>query len=446
MHDPKDLALAMAPVVREFVTAVTGPLLKRIEELEAREIPKALSADDIDQQVRFYLAANPPAAPMLTQDILDQMADLAKAAAITLEDVQPIIDDGVARAVADLPAPKDGSSVTLDDVRPVIEEAVKAAVADIPAPKDGASVTTEDVQPLIAEAIAKAVAELPRPKDGESVTTDDVRPMIEEAVKVAVSSIPTAKDGTSVTVEDVAPLIEEQVSKAVAAIPIPEKGKDADPEEVARLVAETVERAVAALPEPKDGQDADMEALAKQVDALVAEKMAEIPVPQDGKSVTVEDVEPVLAELVQRAVAEIPAPKDGVGLAGALIDRDGQLAVTLTNGETLQLGNVVGQDGIDGKNGDLGLGFDDMEVNLHEDGRTVVLSFARGDVRKAFEIGFPVVLDRGVFKDGQTYEPGDGVTWAGSWWIAQEKTESKPGTDPTWRLAVKRGRDGKDAK
>jgi hypothetical protein len=41
--------------------------------------------------------------------------------------------------------------------------------------------------------------------------------------------------------------------------------------------------------------------------------------------------------------------KDGVGLAGALIDRDGSLVVTLTNGEVKSLGSVVGKDGADGR-------------------------------------------------------------------------------------------------
>ena len=41
----------------------------------------------------------------------------------------------------------------------------------------------------------------------------------------------------------------------------------------------------------------------------------------------------------------------GVGAAGAMIDRDGQLIMTMTNGETIRLGNVVGKDGQNGKDG-----------------------------------------------------------------------------------------------
>jgi hypothetical protein len=57
------------------------------------------------------------------------------------------------------------------------------------------------------------------------------------------------------------------------------------------------------------------------------------------------------------------------------------------------------------------------------------------------------VIDRGVFKDGTEYDKGDGVTWGGSFWIAQRDTQSKPDAgNGDWRLAVKKGRDGKDAK
>ena len=40
--------------------------------------------------------------------------------------------------------------------------------------------------------------------------------------------------------------------------------------------------------------------------------------------------------------------------------------------------------------------------------------------------------------------PGDGTTWGGSFWIAQGETGEKPDTGKGWRLAVKKGRDGRD--
>lgn len=61
------------------------------------------------------------------------------------------------------------------------------------------------------------------------------------------------------------------------------------------------------------------------------------------------------------------------------------------------------------------------------------------------EIRSPAVLDRGVFREVSAYERGDGVTFGGSFWIAQKDApEGKPGTSADWRLAVKKGRDGAD--
>ncbi len=65
---------------------------------------------------------------------------------------------------------------------------------------------------------------------------------------------------------------------------------------------------------------------------------------------------------------------------------------------------------------------------------------------KSVPVTLPSLIDRGVFKSGTVYERGDGVTFGGSFWIAQKQTEAKPGDgNQDWRLAVKRGRDGKDA-
>jgi len=102
--------------------------------------------------------------------------------------------------------------------------------------------------------------------------------------------------------------------------------------------------------------------------------------------------------------------------------------------------------GKDGKDGADGLGFDDLEV-CHDGERVVTLRFIKGDRIKESAVTFPVVIDRGVYQAGRTYQKGDGVTWAGSWWIAQDTTSEKPGNGATkWRLAVKAGRDGSDGK
>lgn len=133
---------------------------------------------------------------------------------------------------------------------------------------------------------------------------------------------------------------------------------------------------------------------------------------------------------------------DGIGLAGALIDRDGQLVVTLTNGEAKQLGPVVGKDGERGKDGADGLGFEDLSFVEDEAGRPVA-KFQRGDIVKS--VTLPCIIDRGIFKAESEYLRGDAVTFGGCLWIAKKDApEGKPGDGEGWRLAVKKGRDGRD--
>ena len=73
-------------------------------------------------------------------------------------------------------------------------------------------------------------------------------------------------------------------------------------------------------------------------------------------------------------------------------------------------------------------------------GRT--LRWAIGDT--VHEIKTAIVLDAGVWKEGASYVAGDGVTLGGSFFIAQTATTAKPGKSDDWRLAVKRGSDGRD--
>lgn len=53
-------------------------------------------------------------------------------------------------------------------------------------------------------------------------------------------------------------------------------------------------------------------------------------------------------------------------------------------------------------------------------------------------------LDRGTWRAGETYERSHLATWNGSTWMAVQNTTSQPGTDATWRIFAKAGRDGRD--
>jgi hypothetical protein len=120
----------------------------------------------------------------------------------------------------------------------------------------------------------------------------------------------------------------------------------------------------------------------------------------------------------------LPVPKDG---------RDGLPGATGT----------PGRDGKDGAPGKDGLGFDDLAVE-YDGERAFTLKFLRGAESKEFAFTLPLVLDRGVWREGRAYAKGDAVTWGGSTWIAQRATDAKPdAADGSWRLSVKKGRDAK---
>lgn len=165
----------------------------------------------------------------------------------------------------------------------------------------------------------------------------------------------------------------------------------------------------------------------------------------------------------ENGVAGLPGAA-GIGIQELLIDQDGILIATMTDGTARSCGRVVGRDGrsVDmdeveaaiaekvaaippPKDGADGLGWADMTEELAEDGRTIITRYQRGDQVKEYRHTLDVVLDRGIWREGE-YQRGDGVTWAGSYWIAQALTTDKPDGGKGWRLAVKRGRDGKNGR
>ena len=160
---------------------------------------------------------------------------------------------------------------------------------------------------------------------------------------------------------------------------------------------------------------------------------------KDGTSVSVEDVTPVLADLVGKAVAALPPAQKGEpgepGLRGEP-GRDGRDASDIP-----MLKGFIGEE--------MRLRLDEtlksFDVTTPDDGRTLTFSFDVSGETVQREIKTSLVLDRGVWKSGP-FAKGDGVSFGGSFFIAQLDTEDKPETSGAWRLAVKRGRDGRDGK
>ncbi len=297
----------------------------------------------------------------------------------------------------------------------------------------------------------------------------------------------TAQD-TAAIVKGIAPVILQVVSSAVAPLQVEiaalkaqlagvrngmdgKDGKDAEPVDLDVIALKAAEL----IPVPKDGKDGaapDVEEVAK-VAALL------IPTPKDGRDG--KDADPVTQEQIEGAVRrylEIFPPakgekgepglngkdgsdglngKDGIGLAGLLINKDGEAVATLSDGSIHTLGHIVGRDGEKGEAGQPGApGADGLHgkdgtleniVPVLED-RTLTFHYKdTGTPIEGWSVKLPMLIDRGVWSRERAYEIGDVLSYGGSAWIAKADSQGQqPGTDAGadfWRLAVKRGNDGK---
>ncbi|EOP4433474.1 phage portal protein, partial [Escherichia coli] len=349
--------------------------------------------------------------------------------------------------------------VTGDDVRPMLEQMVKEAVSHIPVPRDGRDYDPEVLQ----KAVNDAVANIPQPADGKSLTPDDVRPMLEQMVTEAVSHIPVPRDGRDYDPD----VLQKAVNDAVANIPQPADGKSLTPDDVRPMLEQMVKEAVSHIPVPRDGRDYDPDVLQKAVNDAVAN----IPQPADGKSITPDDVRPMLEQMVKEAVSHIPVPRDGRDydpdvLQKAVLDavsalpapQDGRDATALEilpaidDQKSFPRGTYATHQGglwraYEKTHGMRGWeclvdGVADIDVSITgERSFSVVIRQSSGQcTEKTFSL--PVMLYRGVFRAGETYHPGDTVTWGGSLWHCNSMTGDKPGEAHSsgWTLAAKRGR------
>jgi hypothetical protein len=225
-------------------------------------------------------------------------------------------------------------------------------------------------------------------------------------------------------------------------------GKDVDPEQIQRMVSEEIAKllpalvkaAVEAIPKPKDGidgkdgkdgrdgidgKDADPEEFKQLINKL----FAEIPKPKDGASVTLQEVTPLITSQIAKIFSEFEKPKDG---------RDGKDGINGKDG-------VNGRDGRDGKDGRDAFDLEDFECSISDDERMLTLAWARGNVRVEKQIRLSHAIYKGVWSAGD-FLKGDMVTFGGSVFVAKRDTNSRPESDDSWQLCVKRGRDGKDGK
>lgn len=342
----------------------------------------------------------------------------------------PDFESMVKAAIAELPAPS----------TPDIAAMVSEAVAAIPVPKDSKSVTVDDIQPMIQELVRKAVADIPAPKDGKDFDPATLKQAVDLAVREAVDAIPVPQDGKSVTVDDVTPVLQELVNNAVAEIPVPKDGKDFDPATLNQAVDLAVSKAIEAIPVPQDGKSVTPEDVRPMIQELVTASIPELP---DVKSLVSEAVA-LLPDAVPGKDGEdgrdalsleiLPFIDEGKSYPrGSYATHNGGLwrAYEKTHG---MRGWECLVDGVAGV---------DIE---HSELRSFTLTVNRtSGVSETKTFDVPVMIYQGVFKSGQEYLPGDTVTWGGSLWHCDEQTQDKPGETGSkgWTLAAKRGRDGR---
>jgi hypothetical protein len=326
--------------------------------------------------------------------------------------------------------------------------------------------------------------------------------LVELTSDVVMKSLPKPQDGKDADLTQIEAMIKkegkEQLKLFVQDVDFRFKQHD-------ETTALYVNEAIGKLPKPKDGIDgkdvsetritdivhkmimsgrecgllADWDDVTIQLKTFVEEKIAELPKPKDGKdgadgkdgengpSVSLDDLRPLVAATVTQAVAALPRPVDVVD---CVLDRDGNLCLTFSNGTVKQVGRVVGKDGKDidpefvriqiremvdaiekptngkdGKDGKDGIGFPHISLEQIDD-RHFELVITNEDKTQERRCQFELrqQIHRGVWKEG-SYERDDRVTWNGSEWIARRDTQAPPGIvgNVDWMLTVKCGRDGK---
>ncbi|EAA2042789.1 phage portal protein [Salmonella enterica subsp. enterica] len=215
---------------------------------------------------------------------------------------------------------------------------------------------------------------------------------------------------------------------------------------VTQLVTEAVQKAVAGLPTPVVPELPDVpqlvtEAVQKAVAGLPAPVVPELP-----------DVPKLVTETVQKAVAALPTP------APALDGRDAlqlEILPCIDEKKSYARGTYATHDGGLWRTYEKSHGLHGWEcivdgVASTEVKQTDPRSFSVAVTRasgateeKTFSI--PTMIYKGVFNAGESYLPGDTVTWGGSLWHCDEPTADKPGEvgSKGWTLAAKRGRDAR---
>lgn len=140
--------------------------------------------------------------------------------------------------------------------------------------------------------------------------------------------------------------------------------------------------------------------------------------------------------------------QDGAGVADALIDRDGALVLTMSDGRAKALGVVVGRDGAAGADGRDGLSMADVAREYDSEQHEIIERWTVAGEAK--ELRYPAggIRPGGFYREGMKCHALQAITHDGALWIAKRDTTAKPCLENAedWQLAARKGRDGRDGK
>jgi hypothetical protein len=139
--------------------------------------------------------------------------------------------------------------------------------------------------------------------------------------------------------------------------------------------------------------------------------------------------------------------KDGAGIADLLIDREGALVATMTDGRMKSLGIVVGRNGENGKDGRDGLSVETFDRTYDPDTHEVVERWMAAGKSRTLRIPQGGIHHGGYWREGTRAKAAETWTHAGVAWIAKRDTSDKPDRGSAdWEIFANKGRDGADGK
>ena len=401
-------------MIQKAVSEITLPepeTLPDVNQLVSEAVQKAVSQIEVPK---------PEPLPDFAALIQKAVSEIPIPEPEPLPDVYPMIVDVVSEAVKGIVIPQ-------PEPLPDIQQMVKDAVAniEIPEPKE------PEPLPDIAMMLERAVREYPMP---EPEPLPDIQQMVKEAV--ANIEIPEPKEPEPLP--DIAMMLE----RAVREYPMPEPEPLPDIEQMVKNAIAQIE-----IPKPKEPEPLP------DIAALVAGAVAGIQFP-DPEPVTLPDFEKMISEAVTKAVSAIPIPEPGKGEDG----KDGlqiEVMPEIDVNKSYPRGTYAIHNGglwraYQKTAGVSGFecvvnGLNDIDVSVKDDRHfTVTLTKSNGETEaRSFDV--PVMIYRDVYQPGRKYYPGDCVTFAGSVWHCFEETSDRPNEAGSagWKLAVKRGRDGR---